>query len=319
MDISQNLPKSPVTGSENVRLADTFSVTDIVRLYKEQENLDVKNYFGHGDKLYLYECLDVGYRFYYPFETIGGEQFYQDIEREVEKRGSEYDRDWDEDHQFGFNQIGLEEHVLEIGCNSGKFLKRVTEKSKNVIGLDFNPSALAKAANRGVNAIDESIEVHAERRAGEYDVVCAFQVFEHLMRIGTVMAAILKALKPGGKLVLSVPNNEPYFQRFNKYEVMNMPPHHVGLWNLEAFKRMATHFDMNFVQHYYYGRRGLLPDAYLRSKLMAGVRSLPIRHTILDKLKMLAAVPVALPLSSYDFAFRGVKNYANLSVVLQKK
>src|SRR5205814_8089998 len=129
-------------------------------------------------------------------------------------------------------------------------------------------------------------------------------------RIGPMLTAILKALKPGGKLILSVPNNEPFFQRFNKYDTLNMPPHHAGLWNLSAFKRLADEFGMTLTRHEYYGTRGLIPDVYLRSKLMADVRSLPIRHSISDKIRMLAVAPIALSLSSCDFLFRGVRNHA---------
>jgi SAM-dependent methyltransferase len=274
-----DLPVSPVTGDDNVRVVDTYSTKDIISLYRQQEKVDVSRYFAGVETLYLLECGATLYRFYFPFETAGGEEFYRELERKVEDRGLEYDRDWDEDHRYGFDQISENDSVLEIGCNSGKFLKRVMNKTNKVLGLDFNPSAIANAAARGVNAVDQSIEEHADSHPETYDVVCAFQVLEHLNRPGQVMASVKKALRPGGKLVVSVPNNEPYFQRFNKYEVMNMPPHHVGLWNLASLKRFAEHFGMTVIDHYHYGTRGILPDAYLRSKLMMDVRTLPTGHT----------------------------------------
>ena len=318
MTIPFDPPVSPVTSKHDVRVVDTYSTDDIIKLYRQQERVDVSAYFAGVETLYLLECGSTGYRFYYPFETAGGEEFYRDLERKVEDRGLEYDRDWDEDHRYGFDQIGENDKVLEIGCNSGKFLKRVLEKTKDVLGLDFNPSALAKAAERGVNAIDQSIESHAEDHTDAYDVICAFQVLEHLNQPGKVMASVKKALRPGGKLVISVPNNEPYFQRFNKYEVMNMPPHHAALWNLASLRGLADHFGMDIVDHQYYGTRGILPDAYLRSKLMMDVRTLPTSHTGVDKVKMLIAAPLTLVLSTFDYIFRGIKNHANISVVFQK-
>ena len=204
-------------------------------------------------------------------------------------------------------------------CNSGKFLKRVSAITENVVGLDFNPAVLEKAAALGVTALNESIETYAERHPGEYDVVCAFQVFEHLTQIGSVVTAMLKALKPGGKLVMSVPNNEPYAQRFNKYEVRNMPPHHLGMWNRASFTKLAEYFDMNFVEYRHYATRGLLPDVYLRSRLIADIRSLPTRPSVFDRIKMFAVAPLALTLSSYDFLVKGARNHANISVVFRKK
>lgn len=317
-DITE-LPPNPVTGKDNVRVVDTYAVKDIIRLYREQENVDVERYFAHGETVYLLECPDIGYRFYYPFETAGGAEFYQDLDRSAQQRGLGYGREAGEDHDYALTHIRSTDKVLEVGCNTGTFLTRVSGITKNVVGLDFNPSAVEKARSIGVTALNESIEDHAETYAGKYDVLCAFQVFEHLARIGPMLAAMLKALKPGGKLILSVPNNEPYFQRFSKYDPLNMPPHHAGLWNLSAFTRLANEFEISLIDHQYYGTRGLLPDAYLRSKLMADVRSLPTRHSVSDKIKMLIAAPIALSLSFFDFVVKGARNRANLSVVFQKK
>ncbi|MBK8465493.1 MAG: class I SAM-dependent methyltransferase [Chloracidobacterium sp.] len=312
------LPPNPITGKNNVRIVDTYAVEDIIRLYREQENVDVEHYFGYGDTLYLLECPDIGYRFYYPFETAGGAEFYQDLDRVARERGLEYGRSVGEDHEIALKHISPHDSVLEVGCNIGMFLELVAETTKDVVGLDFNPEAIEKAKLRGVTALSESIENHAAHHVCSYDVVCAFQVFEHLAQIGSMLTAMLSALRPGGKLIMSVPNNEPFFQRFSKYDPLNMPPHHAGLWNLAAFDRLANEFGMTLADHEYYGTRGILPDAYLRSKLMADVRSLPVRHSISDKIKMLAFAPIALSLSSFDFLFRGVRNHANLLVVFKK-
>ena len=311
------LPANPVTGKNNVRVVDTYSALDIIRLYREQENVDVARYFSGGDTVYLLECPDIGYRFYYPFETAGGPEFYQDLDRAAVQRGVGYDREIGDDHKFALTQLSSTDNVLEVGCNTGMFLEKAVEITPTVVGLDFNLSAIEKARAKGVTALNESIEEHAESHTGEYDVVCAFQVFEHLTKVGPMLAAMLKALKPGGRLMLSVPNSEPFFQRFNKYDTLNMPPHHVGLWNITAFKKLADEFRIIIVQHEYHGTRGPLVDAYLRAKLMADVRSLPTLHSVVDKMKMLAFAAITLPLSSLDY-LRGFRNHAYLSVVFQK-
>ena len=70
-------PKSPVTKTGRTKIIDAFSTEDIVRLYRQQENLDLTDFFRFGETVYLLECEDTGYRFYFPFEVAGDEDFYQ--------------------------------------------------------------------------------------------------------------------------------------------------------------------------------------------------------------------------------------------------
>ena len=207
MTVLKNLPKSPITGSGNVKVVDNFLVEDIVRLYKEQEDLNVENYFRHGEEVYLLECEDTKYRFYFPFEIIGDAAFYENL------RDSDYDRNDADDHKFAYQQINENAELLEIGCGTGKFLEQISGITKNVTGLELNTLAAKSAVEKGFDVKVQFIEEHAKERLNYYDVVCAFQVLEHIADVKPFLEAALKLLKPNGKLIFSVPNNEPYFQR----------------------------------------------------------------------------------------------------------
>lgn len=313
----ENLPKSPVTGSSNVRVVDEFSAGKIAELYRIQENIEVGQYFGHGDTVYLLECGDTGYRFFFPFEVAGDVAFYQDLQAAHERKGLEYDQDRVDDHQIAFDQISPNQKVLEIGCNTGKFLKRLSERTQDILGLEFNSAAAQRAREKGIEVLGESIEEHAEANPGKYDIVCAFQVLEHITKIQSFIASSLKALKPGGKLLFSVPNNEPYFQRFGKYEVLNLPPHHVGLWNLHSLQKLCDFYDMEMVEHRATGPSGLLADAYLRAKLLARVESLPRRHTVFETVKIGLAASFTMLRSGWDYLGEN-PNHAFISVTFRK-
>ena len=307
----KDLPKSPITGINNVAIVETFSSADIIKLYRQQEEMNVEKYFENYEEIYILECERTGYRFYYPFELIGDASFYENL------RNSEYDRDEADDHKFAYEQIDKDAKLLEIGCGTGKFLENIANITKNVSGLELNPMIARSASEKGFDVKNQMIEEHAEEYPNSYDVICAFQVLEHIAQVKSFLDAALKLLKRNGKLIFSVPNNEPFFQRFSKYEVLNLPPHHMGLWGLKAFQNLSKVFDMSLEKHAFTAQSGFKADAYLRAKLMADVKSLPRKHSTTEKIKILAVSPFAVTKSALD-QIKGKKNNAHISVVFVK-
>lgn len=316
--MSANLPASPITGTQNVTVFDTIKTSNIVRLYREQEHIDVSRFFIGVDEVSILECGNTGYRFYYPFTVVGDESFYQELASLKNSIGLEYDRDWSEDHEFALENIIDNERVLEVGCNTGKFLERVREKTKHVTGLEFNsePAAVAQSKNLDVRNLD--IAILAENEPESFDTICAFQVLEHIPNAGDFLRACLKALKPSGKLIFSVPNNEPYFQRFSKYEVLNLPPHHMGLWNHDSFLNTTKFFDMTLEKSFPTGQNSFKGDVYLRAKHLANIRSLPKRENSAEKLKMILALPFAIIKSGVNYVI-GEKGFGHITVVFRKR
>jgi 2-polyprenyl-3-methyl-5-hydroxy-6-metoxy-1,4-benzoquinol methylase len=306
------LPKSPITQNGDVKIFDTIPVKDVIRLYQQQESINVERFFTGFDTLYILECQDTGYRFYYPFETIGDEEFYQGL------RHSEYDREEAADHLFAKTQIERNSKLLEIGCGSGKFLQSISEITPDVCGLELNSLIAEKAKAKGLDVKSQLIEDFALENTESFDVVCAFQVLEHINTVNSFLESALKLLKPKGKLIFSVPNNEPYFQRFSKYEVLNLPPHHMGLWNLESFEKLAKHFNLNLDKHHFTGKSSFRADVYLRAKSWANVKSLPHQHSFTEKLKIFSVAPISSIVTSFE-QFRRKFGYGHISVVFSKK
>lgn len=317
MSVQIKLPKSPITKNGNVIFNERISAKRIIELYHRQENIDVEEYFFDRE-IYILECLDTGYRFYYPFEIIGDQDFYENLQLNSDKKGDGYDRDWADDHQFAAQQIEANDTLLEIGCGSGKFLGRISEITIKVVGLEINSLAADSARKKGFDVRTELVEKYSKENPSAFDTVCAFQVLEHIADVKSFIEGALTLLRPNGKLIFSVPNNEPYFQRFSKYEVLNLPPHHMGLWNLNAFKKLVNHYPMTLAKFEYSGESGVLIDAYLRAKAMAHIKSLPSNLSLTDKLKIYGVAPVALAKSSIDY-LSGKKNRAFISVLFRKK
>ena len=45
-------------------------------------------------------------------------------------------------------------------------------------------------------------------------------------------------------MIVCVPNNNPYLYKHDFYHTLNLPPHHAGLWNKEAFGNLPRFFPM---------------------------------------------------------------------------
>lgn len=132
---------------------------------------------------------------------------------------------------------------MEIGSGSGFFGKYLAEKASDVhyLGLELNEKAIQDGLNTGVNLKAEDSRTHSINNAGSYDVVCSYQVFEHVSNIKSLYEDAIKLLRPGGYLVVAVPNNNMFFLRKNVMysKVLNMPPHHVNLFTPKSLQKIG--------------------------------------------------------------------------------
>lgn len=90
--------------------------------------------------------------------------------------------------------------LLEVGCSYGAFLTHAQREGATVAGVELDESALAHLSGLGI-PVGRTID-HSQR----YDVVCAFQVLEHLEHPAEIIAGIAEVLRPDGRLLVSVPN-----------------------------------------------------------------------------------------------------------------
>jgi SAM-dependent methyltransferase len=232
--------KSPVTGGNRVELITTFPTESIVKIYEDKLKVDTRRFFKGVPAVELYECSDTGYRFYYPEGILGDGQFYADLHKDNE--GYYPTNKWE--HKYAISQVTPGQKVLEIGAGDGFFLEQLKRANVDAIGLELNLDAIAKGEKKGLRIYNEMIEDHAAAHAGEYDVVCCFQVLEHIYNVKSFLDASIKALKKGGKLIIGVPNNNPYMFKQDKWHTLNLPPHHAGLWNKRAFTELQKFYDI---------------------------------------------------------------------------
>ena len=100
--------------------------------------------------------------------------------------------------------IGDGSRVLEYGAGDGRLLEALARRGANVVGVEPSASARRRAADRGIDLFPD---LAGSSTAGEsLNLIICWHVLEHLEDPGTVLSGLARFLKPGGNLLVSVPN-----------------------------------------------------------------------------------------------------------------
>ncbi|MDX2098474.1 MAG: class I SAM-dependent methyltransferase [Leptolyngbyaceae cyanobacterium bins.59] len=229
--------KSPLTNDSQVALEEELNCQKIIDAYRKHLDLDVSHYFQELESIKIYKCLTSGYRFFYPFSLVAKSDLYQ----KLQSNPNYYSLRWE--HYQTENLLQPENSVLEIGCGSGLFLEHLSQKKfRKLTGLEFNPQAIESGTAKGLKILNQDIIDYAKEHPNYHDAVCSFQVLEHISEVTPFLNACINTLKVGGHLILGVPNNNPYLFEYDKYHTLNLPPHHMGLWDQESLTNLPQWF-----------------------------------------------------------------------------
>lgn len=193
---------SPISGSKNVTKLSVISPQEISRDWITQIGFDVGQKFTKISEIEYWRCNDTNLHWYAPNEVAGGPEFYSRIEK--------YDWYYMEDKwefQAAIDLLKDEDLVLEVGVGFGYFLERCRARGIKITGIELSPSAAKRARENGFEILEEDIQTLANLKiVDKFDVVCAFQVLEHVTEPGLFLQGMLDNLKVGGRIILSVPN-----------------------------------------------------------------------------------------------------------------
>ena len=97
--------------------------------------------------------------------------------------------------------------LLDYGCGTGHFLARARAAGWQVAGIEPAAGPRADASARVGQPILEPAAL-AGLPAGSFDVITLWHVLEHVHELHNTLRQLLAALRPGGRLLLAVPNAE---------------------------------------------------------------------------------------------------------------
>ena len=215
----------------------------VIKGYK-QYGIDIRKNFSDLRQISIYKCDKSGYSFYLPSSLAGDSKFYESLQD-----FKWYYLPWKWEHEIALSYLNDGQSVLEVGCAHGAFLKGLNSRFKmsRSIGLELNESTPSDAESFKI--VNLEIEEFQKENLESFDVVCSFQVLEHVHEVHRFLQAKINCLKSGGKLLISVPNNDSFVGK--NFSVLNMPPHHMGLWNKVSLKYLEQLFPIRLVDIHY--------------------------------------------------------------------
>jgi SAM-dependent methyltransferase len=103
--------------------------------------------------------------------------------------------------------------LLDVGCSAGLFAELARASGWDVLGIEPSRWLAARAEERlGGGVLCARFE-EAALEPGSFDVVCLWDVLEHVPDPQAFLARAAAALRPGGLLALNVPNIRSWIAR----------------------------------------------------------------------------------------------------------
>lgn len=204
--------------------------------------------------------------------------------------------------------------ILDVGCGRADFLSLMKERGWKTAGLELDKRIEAHGKRAGMDLRAGSLD-NIRFPDSYFDAVTFWHVFEHIRRPVETITECARILKPGGLLVIAVPNIGSVQARLTGGNWFHLdPPYHLYHYSLRNIKDLLASrgFRIAGVKHYSleynpYGyiqsvfnsfgfRPNLLYD-FLRSKEKGSYLSLALMGLML---------PVAVPLSILLSAFEAI-------------
>lgn len=99
-----------------------------------------------------------------------------------------------------------DQNILDVACGTGSILRTLRQRGyRHLHALEISAYAVSRLCAEGIHA-RTGVLPKIDFSDGEFDVVIASQVLEHMIRRSKFAAEIRRVLKPGGRAFIFVPD-----------------------------------------------------------------------------------------------------------------
>ena len=128
--------------------------------------------------------------------------------------------------------------ALDVGCGPGFFLEAAAGRGYEPWGLDPSVFAVEIARRRFGDHVHVGVLETATLAAGYFDLVTAFDAFEHVYDPRRFLAAARRLLRPGGLLAITTPDPTSLLARLSGRRWVSFKiPEHVFYWSPATIRR----------------------------------------------------------------------------------
>jgi len=175
--------------------------------------------------------------------------------------------------------------LLDFGCGSGKFLRRMHAMGWDVTGIDFSAEAVKRVVDSGLRALQGTLP-HPELKAGSFDVVAMRHALEHVPEPREILRCAWELLDACGLLLIAVPNYEAWeIEKLGEAAMGIDVPRHLNHFTPATLEAMMRREGMTDIRVRQKSRASWIRKAAKRAKGSGG--------TLGNILKMSAASRVA--------------------------
>jgi len=182
----------------------------------------------------------------------------QERENQRYDAGFENPIEVEEEAMFSLLPQGRTGALLDIGCGMGRISLELQNRGYDVTGIDFSSVAVRRAVERRVKAQVSDVDADGLRFPdATFDVAWAGDVIEHLFDPIFALKEVRRVLKPGGVLLMTVPNDFMLTTRLrllwtghsiqtDGYRTMRQIKHHTFFsWDLLQFMLNQAALEIN--------------------------------------------------------------------------
>ena len=225
-------------GHSALRMVEPIDAGLLIKAYRRVHGIDVSADLADAADLAYWQCNTCGLGLFLP-PRPASTRVYVEL-----SRAPWYYMAEKEEYRLAARRVASSSDVLEVGCGKGAFASYL--RDVRYVGLETNAEAVAAGRAAGLDLRRDTVEDFSTRHGGQFDVVCAFQVLEHIVDPAAFLRACVACLRPGGLLMMGVPNAGA-FMGLQPDELLNMPPHHLSWWQGDVFRALAPGLGLDVV------------------------------------------------------------------------